>query len=154
MSEELVPMTSWNDDEGLMDELGRAAGQARGVSEHHRRAAYGAFAWRTIDGELLALTHDSLVAGLMAVRGEEDARTLSFSGGGLSLELELEGTALTGQVLRTAGTSEVTMERADGESRTARTDASGFFTLPDAAGTVRFSVDVDGEVRRTEWTVL
>jgi len=137
-----------------MDELTRAAAQARDVSEHHRHAAHGAFAWRTIDGELLALTHDSLEVGLVAVRGDEDARTLSFEGGGMSLELELEGTALSGQVLRAVGTSEVTMERADGESRTARTDASGFFTLPDVTGTVRFSMVVEGDVRRTEWTIL
>ena len=46
------------------------------------------------------------------------------------------------------------MERADGESRTARTDASGFFALPDASGTVRFAVEIDGTVRHTEWVVL
>ena len=46
------------------------------------------------------------------------------------------------------------MERADGESRTARLDASGFFALPDASGTVRFAVEVDGAVRHTEWVVL
>jgi hypothetical protein len=50
--------------------------------------------------------------------------------------------------------SEVTMERADGISRAARTDASGFFSLDGATGTVRFAVEIDGTVRRTEWTVL
>ena len=147
-------MTSWSDDEGLMEELTRAIGQEQSVPEHRRRAAYGAFAWRTIDHDLLTLTHDSLVLGAVAVRGEEDARTLAFEGGGLSLELELDGSTLSGQVLQASADSEVTMERADGESRTVRTDASGFFTLPDATGTVRFAVSVDGVVRRTEWLAL
>src|SRR3954452_2463218 len=147
-------MTSWSDDEGLMDELTQAVAQARDVSEHHRHAAHGAFAWRAIDGELLALTHDSLVGGLMAVRGEEDARTLSFEGGEMSLELEVDGSTLTGQAFLVGSTAEVTMERADGESRTARTDASGFFVLSDASGPVRFVVELDGVVRRTEWIVV
>jgi hypothetical protein len=46
------------------------------------------------------------------------------------------------------------MERADGVSRTAPTDASGFFSLPDASGTVRFAVELDGTLRHTEWVVL
>lgn len=147
-------MTSWNDDEGLMEELTRAMGQERDVPEQRRRAAYGAFAWRTIDDELLALTHDSALLSTAAVRGEEDARTLAFEGAGMSIELEVDESRLTGQVLLAAGSCEVTMERADGESRTARTDASGFFTLPDASGPVRFAVEVDGSVHRTEWIVL
>ncbi len=147
-------MTSWTDDEGLMEELARAANQEREVPDHRRRAAYAAFAWRTIDEDLMSLTHDSLLSGTAAVRGTEDARTLSFEGGGLSLELEVDGTVLTGQVLLPGSLGEVTMERADGESRTTQTDASGFFSLPDAAGTVRFAFELDGVVRRTEWVVL
>ncbi len=147
-------MTSWTDDEGLMEELSRAAEQERDVPAHRRRAAYDAFAWRTIDEDLMSLTHDSLLTANAAVRGPEDARTVSFEGGGMSLELEVDGSVLTGQVLLAGSMAEVTMERAAGESRTARTDASGFFTLPDATGTVRFAVDVGGGVRRTEWIVL
>ena len=147
-------MTSWTDDEGLMEELARAAQQEREVPDHRRRAAYAAFAWRTIDEDLMSLTHDSLLSATAAVRSTEDARTLSFEGGGLSLELEVEGSVLTGQVLLTGSLGEVTMERADGESRTTRTDTSGFFSLPDAVGTVRFAFELDGVVRRTEWVVL
>jgi hypothetical protein len=137
-----------------MEELARAARQERDVPDHRRRAAYAAFAWRTIDEDLLSLTHDSLLSATAAVRGPEDARTLSFEGGGLSLELELDEGTLTGQLLQSGRGVEVTMERADGESRTARTDASGFFTLPGASGPTRFAVEVDGTIRRTEWLVL
>lgn len=147
-------MTSWMEDEGLMAELATAIGQERGVPDHRRQAAYGAFAWRTVDQDLLTLTHDSALQATAAVRGEEDARTLSFAGSGMSLELEVDGSTLTGQVLLPGSTVEVTMERADGESRTAHADPSGFFALPDASGTVRFAVEVDGTVRHTEWIVL
>ena len=147
-------MTPWTDDEGLMEELARAAQQEREVPDHRRRAAYAAFAWRTIDEDLMSLTHDSLLSATAAVRGTEDARTLSFEGGGQSLELEVEGSVLTGQVLLPGRLGEVTMERADGERRTTRTDTSGFFSLPDATGTVRFAFELDGVVRRTEWVVL
>ena len=152
--EEVVPVMSWTDDEDLVAELARAIEQQRDVPDHRRQAAYGAFAWRTIDEELLSLTHDSSLQGAAAVRGTEEARLLAFAGGGMSLELEVDDTTLTGQVLMSGGECEVTMERADGENRTARTDASGFFTLPDASGPVRFAIEVDGTIRRTEWLVL
>jgi hypothetical protein len=147
-------MTSWMDDEGLMEELSAAIGQEQAVPDHRRQAAYGAFAWRTVDHDLLTLMHDSALQATAAVRGSEDTRTLSFEGGGMSLELEVDGSTLTGQVLLPGSMGEVTMERADGVSRTARADASGFFTLPEAEGTVRFAVDIDGAVRHTEWIVL
>ena len=147
-------MTSWMDDEGLMEELSVVVSREREVPDHRRQAAYGAFAWRTVDQDLLTLVHDSFLQATAAVRGAEDARTLSFAGEGMSLELEVDGPTLTGQVLLPGSTSEVTMERADGESRTARADASGFFVLPDATGTVRFAVEIAGTVRHTEWVVL
>ncbi len=147
-------MTSFTDDEGLVQELAAAIGQERDVPEHRRQAAYGAFAWRTVDEDLLTLVHDSSLQATAAVRGAEDARTLSFEGGGVTLELEVDDEILTGQLLLAGGTAEVTMERADGVSRATRADASGFFTLSGARGPVRFAVEVDGSVRRTEWIVL
>ena len=137
-----------------MDELARAVGQEPEIPAHRRHAAYDAFTWRTIDEDLMSLTHDSSMLATAAVRGPEDARTLAFEGGGLSLELEVEDGRLSGQVLQSAGGCVVTIERADGESRTARTDVSGFFALSEVSGPVRFAVDVDGEIHRTEWTVL
>jgi hypothetical protein len=147
-------MTSWTNDEDLMAELAAAIGQEREVPDHRRQAAYGSFAWRTVDEDLLTLMHDSSLESTAAVRGSEDARTLSFEGGGMNLELEVDGPVLSGQLLLAGGTVEVTLERADGESRTVRTDASGFFSLPDVAGTVRFAVESDGAVRHTEWFVI
>ena len=71
-------MTPWTDDEGLMEELARATREEREVPDRRRRAAYAAFAWRTIDEDLMSLTHDSLLSATAAVRGPEDARTLAF----------------------------------------------------------------------------
>jgi hypothetical protein len=150
----MVPMMSWTEDDGLMDELARAMEQEQSVPAHRRRAAYDAFTWRTIDEELMSLTHDSALSATAAVRGADDARTLAFEGGGASVELEVDGTTVTGQVLLAGSRGEVTMQRADGESRAARTDASGFFTIADAVGTVRFAVEIGGTLRRTEWIVL
>ena len=92
-------MTSWTNDEGLMEELAVAIGQEREVPAHHRQAAYGAFAWRTVDQDLLTLMHDSALQATAAVRGSEDARTLAFAGGEMSLELEVDGSVITGQLL-------------------------------------------------------
>jgi hypothetical protein len=141
-------------DEGLMQELVVAVAQKRDVADHRRHAAHGAFAWRTVDRDLLTLMHDSSQQATAAVRGSEDARTLAFEGAGMTLELEVYDGTLTGQLFSAGGTADVTLERADGESRAARTDASGFFSLPVVEGPVRFAVDVAGADQRTEWVVL
>lgn len=146
-------MTSWTDDEKLIEELARASAQEGAVPEHRRQAAYGAFVWRTIDEELLALTHDSSVLADAAVRGPDDVRTLSFAGGGVSLELEVDGTRLMGQVTPVVS-GEVMLEATDGRSQTVRADASGFFTMEAMSGPVRFAVEHDGVVRRTAWVVV
>ena len=124
-------MTSLMDDEGLMDELAVAIGQERDVPDHRRQAAYGAFAWRTVDQDLLTLMHDSSLEATAAVRAATGcphavvrgrrpvprARGRRFDAHGAGTPPRQHG-------------GEVTMERADGVSRSARTDASGFFTRP------------------------
>ena len=73
--------------------------QVTAVPDHRREAARAAFSWRTIDEELLALTHDSLELADAAVRGALDVRTLGFESDGLSLEIEVDGDRVFGQVL-------------------------------------------------------
>jgi hypothetical protein len=146
-------MTNWTDDEKLMEELARAEAQTRDVPPHRQQAAYGAFAWRTVDEDLLALTHDSSVLADAAVRGADDVRTLSFEGGGVSLEIEVDDGRVMGQVLQ--GLScDVTIESSDGRSETVRADASGIFALTALSGPIRFAVEHDGVLRRTAWIVL
>ena len=62
---------------------------SRAVTERARAAARAAFAWRTIDEELLELDHDSESAGLL-VRGADTARVLGFRGREVTLEVELD----------------------------------------------------------------
>src|SRR4051794_24439375 len=140
------------DDERLMHELGRALDQVP-VPDHRREAARAAFTWRTIDEELLALTHDSLELADAAVRGTLDVRTLGFESDGLSLELEVDGDRVFGQVLE-ADVDQVIVESADDGSQTAPVDPSGVFSLVVPTGPVRFGVSVGGVLRRTPWIVL
>ena len=146
-------MSSSTDDEGLVEELARAMAQVTAVPDHRREAARAAFTWRTIDEELLALTHDSLDLADAAVRGELDARTLGFGTEGLSLEIEVDGDRVTGQLLD-AEVDEVVLESVEEGSQASQVDPSGTFTAVVPAGPVRFAVRVGGLLRRTPWIVL
>jgi hypothetical protein len=146
-------MSSSTDDEGLMEELARAMAQVTEVPDHRREAARAAFSWRTIDEELLALTHDSLELADAAVRGALDVRTLGFESDGLSLELEVDGDRVFGQVLD-AQVAEVVVESVEDGSQTVAVDPSGVFSVLVPTGPVRISVVVDDVARRTPWIVL
>ena len=146
-------MSSSTDDDGLMEELARAMAQVAEVPDHRREAARAAFTWRTIDEELLALTHDSLELADAAVRGALDVRTLGFETDGLSLQLEVDGDRVFGQVLD-SNVDEVVVESVGEGSQTSPVDASGVFSVVVPAGQVRFGVQVGGVLRRTPWVVL
>jgi hypothetical protein len=146
-------MSSSTDDEALMQELARAMAQEAAVPDHRREAARAAFTWRTIDEELLALTHDSLELADAAVRGALDVRTLGFESDGLSLEVEVDGDRVVGQVLD-ADVDEVVVESIDDGSQSTPVDSSGIFSVVVPTGPVRFGVRIDGVLRRTPWVVL
>jgi hypothetical protein len=146
-------MSSSTDDEELMNELARAMGQVAAVPDHRREAARAAFSWRTIDEELLALTHDSLEVADAAVRSDLDVRTLGFESDGLSLEIEVDGDRVFGQVLD-AEVDEIVVESAGDGSQNVPVDSSGVFSAVVPAGPVRFGVQAAGVLRRTPWIVL
>ncbi|GAB3264243.1 hypothetical protein [Nocardioides dilutus] len=151
-------MSYSTDDEGLMVELAKALEQVSAVPPHRRLAARGSFAWRTVDEELLALTHDSLELADAAVRGDVAVRTLGFENDdGLSLQLEFEGDQVFGQVLHTdagGAVDTVVVESVNDGTATSPVDASGVFAVVVPVGPVRFGVRVDGTLRRTPWVVL
>lgn len=124
------------------------------VPAEWRQAARAAYTWRSVDQELLSLTYDSLLDADVAVRGDGDGRTLEFAGGGLTLEVELAGGRVRGQ-LASPVAGEVTVERADGGRRSITTDESGFFSLEgEHRGLVRFSVRTGETELVTEWVAL
>jgi hypothetical protein len=146
-------MSSSTDDDRLMEELARAMGETEAVPDHRREAARAAFTWRTIDADLLALTHDSLELADAAVRGALEVRTLGFETDGLSLEIEVDGDRVFGQVLE-AQVDEVLVESVGEGSQHSPVDSAGVFSVVVPAGPVRFGVRVDGALRRTPWIVL
>jgi hypothetical protein len=148
----VIVMPSSTDDEALMNELSRAL-EHLAVPEHRREAARAAFTWRTIDEELLALTHDSLEMADAAVRGALDVRTLGFESDELSLEIEVDADRVIGQVLDAAA-DEVIVESVEEGSQTCSVDECGVFSVQVPTGPVRFAVRVEGALRHTPWIVL
>jgi len=147
-------MADFADDEVLMSVLGKALHGDREIPPEWREAAVAAYSWRTIDEELLALTHDSTQEVGPAVRGLGEPRVVSFTGGGLTLEVELSERQIMGQLM-SPGTSEVTFESADGRVRSAPTDDAGFFSLTgEDHGLVRFALHTGERRYVTEWIVL
>jgi hypothetical protein len=141
-------------DEALMRELRSALSPDRQVPDGWREAARGAYTWRTVDQELLSLTHDSLAEPGAAVRGPTAPRVLAFTGGELSLEVELVDRRVMGQVTGTDIT-EVVFESADGRALPASPDESGFFALEgEDHGLVRFAVRCGDRRLVTEWILL
>jgi hypothetical protein len=150
-------MSYSTDDEGLMVELARALDQVAAVPPNRRLAARGAYTWRTVDAELLALTHDSLELADAAVRGDIGVRTLGFEIDGLSLQVEFEGGQIFGQVLCAGDggpVDTVVVESVEDGTGTITVDSSGVFSVVAPVGPVRFGVSVDGALRRTPWVVL
>jgi len=78
-------------DDQLTDELRRLASRLDPVPPELLDAAAGAFAWRDIDAELAELVFDSLLDADEAslVRGAPERRLVSFTGGGLTIDVEV-----------------------------------------------------------------
>lgn len=78
-------------DDQLTDELRRLASRLDPVPPELLDAAAGAFAWRDIDAELAELVFDSLLDTDEAslVRGVPERRLVSFTGGGLTIDVEV-----------------------------------------------------------------
>ena len=86
-------MPDEHDDE-LAGELRRLAARLDPVPPELLTAAAGAFAWRDIDAELAELVFDSLldVDEATQVRGSPERRLVSFTGGGVTLDIEVTTT--------------------------------------------------------------
>lgn len=142
------------DDEALMGQLREALRRRDAVTPRSRDAARAAFTWRTVDEELLQLSHDSLAADAALVRGPADAaeaRIVSFEGDDIGVELEIGPDQVIGQLLPGHAGS-VTLQSPNSPERTVAADAAGFFEFAELpSGPVRLRVEVAGRVLTTGW---
>ena len=148
-------MTQWDDftDDQLLAELREAVAEADQVTDRQREAARAAFTWRTVDAELAELLHDSALESA-AVRGDDSARTLSFASGPLTLEVEIDGDTVMGQVVGAAAQS-VLVQRSIADDQPLTVDASGFFRLDGVApGPVRFVVQAGDWTLTSPWVAI
>lgn len=146
------------DDEQLLAAL-RAAVRAReAVPAGSIEMARNAYPWHTIDAELAQLTGDSWAGlGVSApVRSEDGGiRALAFSSAHLTIEVEVAGDGLIGQIISPrAGTIET--HTPAGPAGTAPIDATGCFSIdPIPAGRFRLRCrTADGIDVVTRWVSL
>jgi hypothetical protein len=107
--------------------------------------ARAAFAWRTVDEELelVSLSYDSSMAESSDFRGEvgASARMLVFETDRLTIELEVTGDVLMGQLVPAAFKT-VRLESASGHVMESQPDDAGFFLLRrPPAGPIRLKLE-------------
>lgn len=123
-------------DEGLLTLLRDALESGGDVPQHVKRAAYEAFAWRTIDAELAALAED---AGAEAIESGATRATLAdvtavtLSSPSVTLELQVLPQVVLGQMVP-AGPAALQLQRLEGDAREVPVDELGCFTLEPAPG--------------------
>ena len=122
--------SGWNDDQ-LLAALGGAIKARQAVPAWFVETGKNAFAWHNIDAELAQLTYDSDVDRREAavLRSETASiRALTFTSEHLTLELEVTGTSLLGQLLPPRA-GEVEIQTRAGEISTTQVDEIGCFSV-------------------------
>jgi hypothetical protein len=134
-------------DDELLDVLAHAVGAAEPVPPHVVAAAKSAYTWRTVDAELAELARDSPqeTDRLVGVRSTQaPIRSLTFEVGALTMEVDVTGEGLLGQ-LTPAVAAEVAVESLAGISVSVAADEWGFFALrPAPSGLVRLRFTAAG----------
>lgn len=153
--------TASHDDDRLMRLLAEAEAARALVTPEARAAARGAFAWRTIDEDLMELAFDSARGEEVLVRDVAlDVHVVGFRSEGLTLEVERDGDQLSGQVVRADPTGpddpcRITLVTRSGDQGSTTADESGFFSLPLAGESPwRLRVEAGGRTESTGWLPL
>ncbi|WP_436500639.1 hypothetical protein [Actinokineospora sp. HUAS TT18] len=134
-------------DDALFDELAAALRADREVPARFLDAGKAAFTWHSVDTELAELTHDSSV--LAGTRGDA-GRTLTFTAGAVTVEVEVTPDALMGQVVPPAA-GEVEVVSRSGSVAMVPVDELGWFAVrPCPSGLIRLQL----HGVHTEWTEL
>jgi hypothetical protein len=145
----------WADDDVLLADLQEALASSAADSEATAQAGYAAFTWRTVDDELAALTYDSLVDDRVLVRSPVAApRRLVFGAGETSLELELTGDRVTGQLVPAAPAEVVVVTGATEVTRTGADDAGLFTTTVPRGVPFRLRCTTASGTFATDWVRL
>lgn len=147
-------MTSDDELDELMGRLRRSADQVGPVPDGVVDAARAAFLSRRLDEELAELVFDSAqTAGVVRGPGET-VRLLSFEGGGVSVEVQVEqsGARVTIRGVVTGATGQAVLETSARQHSTA-IDDEGWFVVPGvAAGPARIRLTAtDGTAVVTPW---
>ena len=120
----------WDDDR-LLVALGQALRAREAVPSWFVETGRNAFAWHNIDAELAQLTYDSNEDRLQAtvMRSETASiRALTFTSAHLSVELEVTGNSLLGQLFPTRE-GELEVHTRAGEISTTDVDEIGCFSI-------------------------
>ena len=147
----------WDDDR-LLGALRQALRAREAVPSWFIETGRNAFAWHNIDAELAQLTYDSNEDRLQAtvMRSETASiRALTFTSAHLSVELEVTGNSLLGQLLPPrAGDLEI--QTRAGEIGTTQVDEIGCFSvdpIPDSPFRLRCHT-ADGTDVLTGWITI
>jgi hypothetical protein len=148
---------AWTEEE-LLAELRQALKARQAVPPGFVEAAKGAFAWRTIDAELAQLTYDSMAGGeATSVTRSEPAsiRALTFTSSRLTIELEVAGDSLLGQVVPPQAAT-IRVQAQGGAEAVITADQIGCFVIqPAPRGPFRLRCQTDASVDvLTGWITL
>ncbi|WP_201300718.1 hypothetical protein [Streptomyces sp. HF10] len=135
----------------LEEELRQAAAVLDPVPDLLRQLALEAYALHDLDARIAELTFDSLVDAL-PVRGATGApRMLTFRAGALTVDVEVTGDGLIGQVLP-PGSARIEVLGGPGAGRPVAVDTLGRFTSDDPPrGPFALRLRTGTEVIVTEW---
>ncbi len=121
--------------------------------------AKDAFSYQRLDEELAQLVYDSLLdtGAPAAVRAGDSTRTVVFENEAISIEIEIIGDTIVGQVAP-PGEVRITVEMPEQEAIQVQADELGCFSLTAASfnalsrGPLRLQIERNQRVTTTEWT--
>jgi hypothetical protein len=118
----------WTDDGQLLALLGAALDEARCVPADFVRAGQAVYRPPNLDAELAALIYDSEHELAVTRADTATLRALTFSSPGLTIELQVTGGGLLGQLVP-AGPAVVEIQTRDGTAGETTADGVGCFTV-------------------------